>query len=386
MKEIILKIVLNKLFWKKFFAYAFLILILYFLKDFYLLFLAIFLVAYLFSSFAQYLHLLIWKFLDKFVKKEKTRNVILKIFTKNVLITLIYIVFIFVITLGIYNILPRIIQELIGLSSTFPATPWWIKDIIGSLTEFSNINNIIIENMDTIMQEKNISIIYNIIDRVKGIGFFLLKGVLAVILSYLFIMDRRKLRKYLETVKLWSFHFLYMEYEMILKKIAKWFGLLFKAQSKIAVVNTILTTVWLMIIGIFNGGSYPYLLTLSLMVFIFSFVPVLWVILSTIPISLVWYGFGGASVVIQVIILISIVHVIEWYYLNPKIVSSYMELPVSITFLILIVSEHIMGPIWLIIWVPMFYIIVDIFGDIDRLIKSKNQATSSEKLDNKCEK
>gem|GEM_PF-3539330 len=59
MKEMILKIMLNKVFWKKFFAYSVLALILYFLKDFHLLFLAIFIIAYLFSSLAQYIHILI---------------------------------------------------------------------------------------------------------------------------------------------------------------------------------------------------------------------------------------------------------------------------------------------------------------------------------------
>lgn len=378
MKEMILKIMLNKVFWKKFFAYAVLAVILYTLRDFHLLFLAIFIIAYLFSSLAQYIHILIWKGLDRFAKKEKTKTVVLKIFNKNLLITLIYIIFSLVIILGIYNILPRIIQDLIELSSTFPATPVWVKDIIGSLTEFSKLNNIIMDNMDTIMEEKNISIIYNIIDRVRGVGVFLLKAFLAVILSYLFIMDRRKLRKYLETVKLGSFHFFYVEYEFILKKIAKWFGLLFKAQSQIAIINTLLTTVWLMLIWVFNGGSYPYLLTLSLMVFLFSFVPVLWVIISAIPISLVWYGFGGISVVIQVIVLISLVHIFEWYYLNPKIVSEYMELPVSITFLILIVSEQLIWPIGLIIWVPIFYIVIDILRDTDKLIISKNKNLSFE--------
>ena len=33
----------------------------------------------------------------------------------------------------------------------------------------------------------------------------------------------------------------------------------------------------------------------------------------------------------------------EAYFLNPKIVSHLFELPVSLTFVILIVSEHIFG-------------------------------------------
>jgi len=40
-------------------------------------------------------------------------------------------------------------------------------------------------------------------------------------------------------------------------------------------------------------------------------------------------------------ILVAIVHFIEAYYLNPKIVSTFLELPVSLTFMILVISEYI---------------------------------------------
>lgn len=56
---------------------------------------------------------------------------------------------------------------------------------------------------------------------------------------------------------------------VILEKIQKSFGLVFRAQGKIAVVNTLLTVFVLIIIGIVYGqlslsGSYvfPYLLAL----------------------------------------------------------------------------------------------------------------------------
>jgi predicted PurR-regulated permease PerM len=48
-------------------------------------------------------------------------------------------------------------------------------------------------------------------------------------------------------------------------------------------------------------------------------------------------------IVAILLLLIAIVHIIEAYYLNPKIVSSFLELPVSLTFIILIVSEHFFG-------------------------------------------
>jgi predicted PurR-regulated permease PerM len=47
--------------------------------------------------------------------------------------------------------------------------------------------------------------------------------------------------------------------------------------------------------------------------------------------------------------MIAIVHAIEAYYLNPRIVSSYMHIPVFVTFVILLVSEHFLGLVGLLI-------------------------------------
>ena len=58
----------------------------------------------------------------------------------------------------------------------------------------------------------------------------------------------------------------------------------------------------------------------------------------------------------------------EAYILNPRIVSSYLELPISLTFLILVISEHIFGVVGLLIGVPLFYIAVELFKDLDGYI------------------
>ena len=59
---------------------------------------------------------------------------------------------------------------------------------------------------------------------------------------------------------------------------------------------------------------------------------------------------------------------VEAYYLNPKIVSSYVHFPVFITFLILIISEHLFGLIGLLIGVPLFSIMLGLIEDLDHYI------------------
>ena len=90
--------------------------------------------------------------------------------------------------------------------------------------------------------------------------------------------------------------------------------------------------------------------------------------LSSVPMIIIGYTFGGLPVVIAVLVLVCFVHVVEAYYLNPKIVSSYMEFPIFITFLVLLVSEQLFGFLGLLVGMPLFYITVDIFRDINAYI------------------
>jgi len=75
--------------------------------------------------------------------------------------------------------------------------------------------------------------------------------------------------------------------------------------------------------------------------------------------------------------MITFIHAVEAYYLNPKIVSAYMELPVFLTFLVLLISEHLFGFIGLLIGVPLFYILVDVLKDFDQFISKIQKASST---------
>jgi predicted PurR-regulated permease PerM len=87
-----------------------------------------------------------------------------------------------------------------------------------------------------------------------------------------------------------------------------------------------------------------------------------------------------------VLFLILIVHFIEAYYLNPKIVSGFMEMPMSMTFLILIISEHLMWVIWLIVWVSLFYFIKELLKDIDKITKkTSKKIAKKQKVEEICE-
>jgi predicted PurR-regulated permease PerM len=198
-----------------------------------------------------------------------------------------------------------------------------------------------------------------------------MKFFLGLILSYIFIIERKKIEVFLRRMRDGNFAFFYDEYAVIAGKIGNGFGIIFRAQSIIAVVNSILTTLGLIIISVMTGnGTFPYIVTLALIVFIFGFIPVFGTIISGIPIIIIAYGYGGVSAVIGVLIMLGVVHAVEAYYLNPKIVSSYVHFPVFITFIILTISEHYFGLIGLLVGIPLFSILIGLIEDLDRYVNS----------------
>ena len=60
--------------------------------------------------------------------------------------------------------------------------------------------------------------------------------------------------------------------------------------------------------------------------------------------------------------MVAIVHAIESYILNPKLMSSKVQLPIFFTFIVLIVSQHLMGIWGLLIGIPLFIFILNLLG------------------------
>ncbi len=351
--------------WKKILAYGLLIFFFYITKDFLFLFLLTFLFAYLTYVFAKF----IIKILKKYIKKEnKFTKILLNI---NCITSFLYIWYIFWFIFFISHLVPLLINELNNLSHHIPMIWDYIKSITSSLHQIQSTQKVVSEDLTKIMNEKNIWIVMNSIQHIKAFWWELIKFFLAFVLSYFFIIDRKKLHKYLEWIKSSSVGFLYNEYDFLFWKVAKWFLLIFKAQSKIALVNATLTFIWLYIIWLIFWHSIPYIWILTFMVFLFSFIPVLWAILSSIPIALIIYNIDWFHGVLAVILMVSIIHIIEAYILNPRFVSEEVELPISLTFLILLIWEHLFGAIWLIVSVPLFYITIEILKDIDLWIKKE---------------
>lgn len=127
----------------------------------------------------------------------------------------------------------------------------------------------------------------------------------------------------------------------------------------IALFNTFFTVIGLWILG------FPYLFALSIMIFMLSLIPVVGFVISLIPLCIIGYSIGGLEMTIYVLAMIAVLHFVEGYFLNPKLMSSKMNLPMFYTFIVLLFSEHYIGVWGLILGIPIFVFFLDIL-DITR--------------------
>ena len=145
-----------------------------------------------------------------------------------------------------------------------------------------------------------------------------------------------------------------MKLHFLAENLLGTFGKVIEAQFIIAIVNTVLSIIALWIM------DFPQLFGLGIMIFFLGLIPVAGVIISLIPLSLIAYTIGGFIQVLYILIIIAIIHAIEAYILNPKLMSSKTDLPIFYTFIVLIFSEHFFGVWGLIIGIPIFVFLLDV--------------------------
>lgn len=373
----LLKLFFSKIFIQKIFAYILFILAFYFLQDFALVLFLTFLFSYLFLTFWTFLKSKFDHFTFKILRNKNQVKFFQKFISLNIIIIFLYLSFIWAVFFALSDLLPQITKELKDLPKYVPALKEPVSMVAEKLEEIRNINTQIWGSIYEVFNKQNIDIFLQIFYKLKAIGAIFIQIMLSLILSYIFILDRQKLSDYLKWIQSSNFWFLYNEYKMIIEKIVNTFGLVFQAQSIIALTNAVLTTLGLLIIWLAHYTTFPFIYTLAIMVFICSFIPVLWTFISSIPILIIGYAtFQTWSIIIEIVLLVSFIHAVEAYYLNPKIVSSFIKLPMSLTFLVLILSEHFMWFAGLVIWISSFYLILELLKETDLIITKSKVALS----------
>lgn len=208
----------------------------------------------------------------------------------------------------------------------------------------------------------------NMLDLVRGVGGKIAAiasaFLLSLLFSFLIVLDFPKLADSVRSLQYSRLSYVYQEVAASFRDFAIVLGTALEAQFVIAMVNTALTAVGLLFLGM--GQSLAFL---SVIVFFCSFIPVLGVFISSVPICLIALQDSGPFTMVLAILIIIVVHLIEAYLLNPKIYGSYMRLNPVIVLVILTIGAKLFGLWGLLLGVP---ICTYIFGHVIRRPESVN--------------
>jgi predicted PurR-regulated permease PerM len=290
-----------------------------------------------------------------------------KIINSRVLKVIIITIYLGVITLAVYIVykyIPVIITEL--------------KAVITQATTFYNATyeNATLNYIMSVLKEikvsayvkDNFEVLYKSISNIGRIGFDIF---VAIILSLFFILEKSRIMRFTSGFKNSKLSVVYDELAFFGRKFLQSFGKVIQTQITISFINGILSMIMLSIL------KFPQVLGLGFMIFILGLVPVAGVVISLIPLSIIAFKIGGFTTIVYVLILIAILHALESYILNPKLMSQKTKLPVFYTFVVLIVSEHILGIWGLIIGIPIFMFILDVLE-----VKNPDEAVPADSPDN----
>ncbi|UNL41835.1 AI-2E family transporter [Ligilactobacillus agilis] len=290
----------------------------------------------------------------------------------RLIVIVIYALLIALIYLGITIYVPKLIEQselmvksVLKFYQNMPADTNKVWAYISSYINSSEI----------MKQVKNgAGILLKYITSIGSMGFTFLMSLL---LSFFFTVEKDEMytfsKSFLKGPNSWLFKDIYH----FAKIFVNTFGVVMEAQFMIALVNTAITLVCLSMM------KMPQIISLGLMIFVLSLVPVAGVIISAIPLSFIAYSVGGIRDVIYVIVMLLVVHALESYILNPKLMSSKTELPIFYTFVVLVASEHLFGVWGLIVGIPIFTFALDVLGVKPVSIKHQGYQAKVKKLGRK---
>ncbi len=214
---------------------------------------------------------------------------------------------------------------------------------------------------------------------VTAVGGFGINLFLSLILSFLLLLEKNKIRKFGERLAESRVSFIYDYWITFGGNFCTTFGKVMKVQVIIATVNSIISIILLTIL------DFPQVMSLGVMIFILGLIPVAGMIISLVPLSIIAFNIGGISKVIAVILMILLIHTVEAYILNPKLMSDQTELPVCFIFIILLVGEHYLGVWGLLIGVPIFIFLLNAmevnYADYNKKEKHKHKHKKEKDMD-----
>lgn len=307
-----------------------LILIAYLFKDMVNIFLLTFIFSFIFYSIQNFLF-----------QKMKKMNI-----NRTEITIMIYLLIIVVAVFALYKYLPIVIKQFISIGTQL--SNFRMDDYQGEIDP--RIVNMVQSTIQAYAKNGESFLLQT----ASSIWTFSLDTFIALILSLFFILEREPLLKFIHNLENSRIGFAIKFYRKIGASFLSSFGKVMQVQILIAFINSILSVIFLFFLG------FPQVLGLGFMIFMLGLIPVAGVIISFIPLSIIAYNLGGFIEIIYVVGLVIALHALESYILNPKLMSMKTKLPVFLSFVILIISEHFFGIWGLLFGVPLFIFLMDL--------------------------
>lgn len=289
---------------------------------------------------------------------------------RSFIIVFIYLLAVAVIALFIWAYAPKVVRESTAV----------IKSITVSIKTLMNTTNTGNEYLNALLlQVKKIDLskyVGNVVSVISNISSLSVNIFFSLILSLFFLLQKSHIYKFMRKFSSSKLAWIYDDVKYFGSKFTNTFGKVLQTQILISFINCMLSIIMLWIM------HFPNVLGLGFMIFILGIIPVAGVFISLIPLSLIAYSIGGLKDVAYILVMIAVLHALESYILNPKLMSEKTKLPVFFTFLILIVSEHFFGVWGLLVGIPIFIFLLDIL-DVnlsDTASKFPNPALIKSKL------
>ncbi len=272
---------------------------------------------------------------------------------RRLLITIIYVLFLAALFLILSIVLPKLGSESAIFIKKLPETIARIQSYLDKAAMGNpDMENLImrakkllsLESIVGVDVEAFFGLVMSWLNQITNYVSYFLLGTL---FSFLILFDLPRLTEQTRALRDTRMRGFYDETAESVAAFGKVVGTAFQAQMMIAALNTALTCVGLLILGV-----SPIVL-LGTVVFFCGLIPVLGTFISSTPIVLLAFNIGGFSLSVWAIVMILIVHTIETYILNPRIVSAMFKIRPLITLVILYIGHALFGLWGMLLGVPV---------------------------------
>lgn len=197
----LIPLVFSGVFFEKLFAFGLLFFVGYLLSDFLILFFITFLFAYLFLEVGSWISGIIHRW-GLHERRNRAAEIALGYNSTNIVVSILYVLFILIIVFLFVNIVPQIIIEIGQFIGRAPQIATQLQGFIAGLEAQLSIPLGLDQIVGDIINKDNLETIgQSILGYLRNAGIILTKFLIGLILSYIFVIERQPIARFLSQMK-----------------------------------------------------------------------------------------------------------------------------------------------------------------------------------------